>query len=168
MHRPCIGYAASRRHIWHRDNICANIADDVLRAQGRYGATLALRDQYAGVGGSFQPGPNGVGIFVKTVHPGGPLALSGKVKSGDELIAVNGEHVSGMSPKQFAGTLIGPIGTSVTGLPFELGVLSYVRRQLSVLTRGAWAVTLRRVDGSVAESSTYDVTLIRSAARSVE
>lgn len=27
------------------------------------------------VDGRFQPGPNGVGIFVKTVHPGGPLAV---------------------------------------------------------------------------------------------
>jgi len=84
-----------------------------------------------------------VGIFVKTVHPGGPLALSGSVKSGDELIAVEGAAVSGMSPKQFAGTLIGPIGTSVT-------------------------VSMRRIDDGVAAVGTFDVALIRSAARALE
>jgi len=66
----------------------------------------------AGIGAAFETG-DGRGLFIHSFIPGGPAESCGVLQKGDELVAVNGISVIGMSAKELAQILVGPVGTKV-------------------------------------------------------
>ena len=81
-------------------------------------------------GGGSQP------LTIDAVIPNSPAAKSGKLRPGDEIVAVNGQSIKGMAESQSHGLIDGKAGTTV--------VLTIVRP-------------------SVSSTATFDVTLTRAA-----
>jgi C-terminal processing protease CtpA/Prc len=61
--------------------------------------------------GAAEPAPGA--LFVLRLDPGGPAALSGQVREGDELVAVDRKRVAEMAPTAVAALLQGPLGSLV-------------------------------------------------------
>lgn len=81
-------------------------------------------------GGGSQP------LTIDAVIPNSPAAKSGKLRPGDEIVAVNGQSIKGMAESQSHGLIDGKAGTTV--------VLTIVRP-------------------TVSSTATFDVTLTRAA-----
>ena len=64
---------------------------------------------WAGAGGEPAPGA----LFVLKLDPGGPAALSGQVREGDELVAADRQRVAELAPEAVAALLHGPLGSLV-------------------------------------------------------
>ncbi len=66
----------------------------------------------AGIGAAFES-VDGGGLFVHSFAAGGPAQVCGLIHKGDQLISVDGIDVRGMSAKELAQVLIGPVGSKV-------------------------------------------------------
>ena len=66
----------------------------------------------AGIGAAFES-VDGGGLFVHSFAAGGPAQACGLIQRGDQLISVDGIDVRGMSAKELAQVLIGPVGSKV-------------------------------------------------------
>jgi hypothetical protein len=67
--------------------------------------------QLAAWAGAAEPAPGA--LFVLRLDPGGPAALSGQVREGDELVAVDQQRVAELAPEAVAALLQGPLGSLV-------------------------------------------------------
>ena len=75
-------------------------------------ALSALAEEIAGIGADFTQRINEP-VKAGRIHPGSPAEKAG-MKPGGFLIAVDGTNVIGMSLKQTATMVRGPVGTLVT------------------------------------------------------
>jgi C-terminal processing protease CtpA/Prc len=66
----------------------------------------------AGIGAAFES-VDGGGLFVHSFAAGGPAQMCGLIHKGDQLTSVDGIDVRGMSAKELAQVLIGPVGSKV-------------------------------------------------------
>jgi len=69
-----------------------------------------LSGRYVGIGVALEPSTGGA--VVRLVFPGSPAARAG-VKSGDLILAVNGQNVTGLTITKLIGLIGGPAGSSV-------------------------------------------------------
>ncbi len=66
----------------------------------------------AGIGAAFKS-VDGGGLLVHSFAAGGPAQICGMIHKGDQLTSVDGKDVHGMSAKELAQVLIGPVGSKV-------------------------------------------------------
>uniref|UniRef100_A0AC35TIL5 PDZ domain-containing protein n=1 Tax=Rhabditophanes sp. KR3021 TaxID=114890 RepID=A0AC35TIL5_9BILA len=76
------------------DNTTACIKQDKINSTNQ--VNLKKNFGFSIVGGSNSP-IGDIGIFVKTVSPGGLAATSNLLKQGDEIVAVNGKSLHGLT-----------------------------------------------------------------------
>ena len=89
--------------------------------RGSEGLGLAIM----GLGAGAELGLEKLGIFVKSVTPGGVAAKDGRVKEGDQIIEVNGQSLVGVTQIHAATVLRGALGT----VSFLLGREKVVEQQ---------------------------------------
>ena len=90
--------------------------------RGSEGLGLAIMG--LGAGGA-ELGLEKLGIFVKSVTPGGVAAKDGRVKEGDQIIEVNGQSLVGVTQTHAATVLRAALGT----VSFLLGREKVVEQQ---------------------------------------
>merc|ERR1712013_711386 len=89
--------------------------------RGSEGLGLAIM----GLGAGAELGLEKLGIFVKSVTPGGVAAKDGRVKEGDQIIEVNGQSLVGVTQTHAATVLRSALGT----VSFLLGREKVVEQQ---------------------------------------
>ena len=89
--------------------------------RGSKGLGLAIM----GLGAGAELGLEKLGIFVKSVTPGGVAAKDGRVKEGDQIIEVNGQSLVGVTQTHAATVLRSALGT----VSFLLGREKVVEQQ---------------------------------------
>merc|ERR1719462_788778 len=89
--------------------------------RGSKGLGLAIM----GLGAGAELGLEKLGIFVKSVTPGGVAAKDGRVKEGDQIIEVNGQSLVGVTQTHAATVLRAALGT----VSFLLGREKVVEQQ---------------------------------------
>ena len=77
-----------------------------------YEKPAPIQTPMAGIGAAFES-VDGGGLFVHSFAAGGPAQACGLIQRGDQLISVDGIDVRGMSAKELAQVLIGPVGSKV-------------------------------------------------------
>merc|ERR1719167_183258 len=89
--------------------------------RGSEGLGLAIM----GLGSGAELGLEKLGIFIKSVTPGGVAAKDGRVKEGDQIIEVNGQSLVGVTQTHAATVLRAALGT----VSFLLGREKVVEQQ---------------------------------------
>merc|ERR1719167_830144 len=89
--------------------------------RGSEGLGLAIM----GLGAGAELGLDKLGIFIKSVTPGGVAAKDGRVKEGDQIIEVNGQSLVGVTQTHAATVLRSALGT----VSFLLGREKVVEQQ---------------------------------------
>jgi hypothetical protein len=89
----------------------AQVTQDVEVQSSGSGSDSGHHEDFGGVGASLRPAQDG-NIAVNSVFEGGPAFMAG-LEPGDEIVAVNGQAISGNSIDSVVQSIRGPIGTPV-------------------------------------------------------
>ena len=87
-----------------QDNPHGDLSDPMLPPPGIIGVALHLTAERIG---------DPAGLFIRATHPLGPAIKAG-LTHGQEILAVDGQSVKGMTYREVVSMIRGEIGTSVT------------------------------------------------------
>lgn len=87
-----------------QDNPHGDLSDPMLPPPGIIGVALHLTAERIG---------DPAGLFIRATHPLGPAVKAG-LTHGQEILAVDGQSVKGMTYREVVSMIRGEIGTSVT------------------------------------------------------
>ena len=92
------------------------------------GSQDTLHGEFQGIGAHVSTNRNGVVVIVAPIA-GGPAEAAG-IRPGDQILAVNGESIEGMSLLEAVSIIRGPEGTAVTLLVKHLGAIDPVEIEI--------------------------------------
>ena len=87
-----------------QDNPHGDLSDPMLPPPGIIGVALHLTAERIG---------DPAGLFIRATHPLGPAVRAG-LTHGQEILAVDGQSVKGMTYREVVSMIRGEVGTSVT------------------------------------------------------